>query len=77
VLDDVVDHSYDHIEFTIERQSAILDQCVKLSMLDIDPLQQRLVKAAEHNRALLETFHNTWFQDVDDTVSRAIELSKK
>lgn len=76
VLDDIVDHSYDDVDFTIERQSAILDQCKKLSALDIPSLSRRLSDASEHNCELLEIFYNTWVQDVDDTFSKALILSK-
>lgn len=76
VLDDIVDHGYDEIDFTINRQSAILDQCEVLAKLDVDRCMSRLQKAANHNIALLNEFYSQWKQDIDGCVTRAMELSK-
>ena len=72
VLDDIVDHSYDTIEFAIERQVEILNLVEKLVNLDIIPLQTRLRQAAEHNQQLLKKFADTWQDDFQETISRAL-----
>lgn len=73
-LDDIVDHSYDHIEFTIDRQVAILDQCEKLMLIDLDKYSNRLSEAASHNCELLNAFYSTWHKDIDQTYLKAAQL---
>jgi len=72
VLDDLVDHSYDCIDFLIDRQSLIITQCKKLSDIDIEPLQSRLEEAALHNQLLLDTLFKTWHRDVDASILEAV-----
>jgi hypothetical protein len=74
VLDDIVDHSYDDIEFTIDRQVAILDQCEKLILIDLDKYSNRLSEAASHNCELLNAFYSKWHKDIDQTFLKATQL---
>lgn len=76
VLDDIVDHSYDDIEFTIDRQVAILNQCEVLANLDITQHEHRLDQAANHNINLLNQFYNQWHDTIDNGITKAIELFK-
>lgn len=74
VLDDIVDHSYDEIEFNIARQSAILDQAAKLCNLEYTPeLIARLKTAAVHNQQLLSNFRDTFHKDMDASLQKARE----
>ena len=71
VLDDVVDHSYDQIDFTIDRQSAILDQCNKLMNIDISAILKRLCEAANHNINLLDHYSKKWKTDLSKSLHKA------
>jgi len=72
VLDDLVDHSYDNIDFEIDRQVAILDTVQELSKLEFTPaVLDRLNTAARHNQEKLNTFFNTWHKDIDVAVDLA------
>lgn len=74
VLDDVVDHSYDDVEFAIDRQCAILNQVKHLCNLDFEhTLQSRLQQAAVHNNALLNHFRDCFESDVDKSFAKAVE----
>jgi hypothetical protein len=74
VLDDIVDHSYDDIEFAIDRQNSILDQVPELSKLEFTPaLQERLQRAAVHNNALLTHFSAYFETDADNSFVTAVE----
>jgi hypothetical protein len=69
VLDDIVDHSYDSIEFEIDRQVKILDIMQDLCKLQFNnQLHARLEKAAMHNQKLLDTMFSNWHHDVDDAI---------
>lgn len=68
VLDDIVDHSYDFLDFEIDRQVKILSISKELAKLDYtESLVNRLELAAMHNRLLLEKMLKTFFLDVDKT----------
>jgi hypothetical protein len=72
VLDDLVDHSYDKLEFEIDRQIAILDTMQELSKLEFTPtVLDRLNAAARHNQEKLNTFFNTWHKDIDTAIGLA------
>lgn len=74
VLDDVVDHSYDNIEFDIDRQVAILDRMEALSQLEYnEQLTHRLESAAKHNQKLLMTYLDRFDQDMIATYKRVVE----
>lgn len=68
VLDDLVDHSYDQIEFEIDRQVALLDLMEKLVQVDFtEKTFKRCKKAAEHNQALLKQLYARWYDDINQT----------
>ena len=72
VLDDLVDHSYDNIDFEIDRQVAILDTAQELSKLEFTPaVLDRLNAAAQHNQEKLNTFFSTWQDDINTTIGLA------
>lgn len=69
VLDDVIDHSYDTVEFGIDRQVRLLDQAQSLLNFDLNPtVLKRCQVAARHNLALLDT----WYRNLDQTTEFAI-----
>lgn len=73
VLDDLVDHSYDTIDFAINRQVAILDQIEVMCKNQLTTsMIARCEQAAEHNQRLLSKLSNTFNKDVDDTFKRAV-----
>jgi hypothetical protein len=76
VLDDIVNHDYDNLDCTIDRQVAILDHCEQLLKLDIRTCMPRLEQAATHNINLLNQFYNQWHATIDDGITNAIELLK-
>jgi hypothetical protein len=64
VLDDVVDHSYDNIDNTIERQSMLLDLAQQLGKIEYTPtLYARLQHASESNQNLLVRFNESFKSD--------------
>ena len=78
VLDDVVDHGYDSIEFAIERQVAILDQCEIMCQRELTASDvKRCEQAAQHNQQLLDKMSATWHTDVNNTVLLALEKCKR
>jgi hypothetical protein len=78
VLDDVVDHGYDSIEFAIERQVAILDQCEIMCQRELTASDvKRCEQAAQHNQQLLDKMSATWYTDVNNTVLLALEKCKR
>ena len=61
VLDDIVDHGYDNIDFAIERQSVLLDLAQRLGKIEYTPaLYTRLQQAAEFNQNLLVRFNKSF-----------------
>jgi hypothetical protein len=72
VLDDVVDHSYDSIEFGIDRQIKLLDVAEQLCNLKFDPtLAKRTQQATDHNCRLLSNMFDICQQDIFDSVEKA------
>jgi hypothetical protein len=64
VLDDIVDHGYDNIDFAIERQSVLLDLAQQLGKIEYTPaLYTRLQQAAEFNQNLLVRFNKSFKSD--------------
>jgi len=76
VIDDIVNHDYDNLDFSVDRQVAILDQCEQLLTLDIKTCMPRLEQAANHNVNLLNQFYSQWHQNIDKCFAKAEELSK-
>lgn len=73
VLDDIVDHAYDRLDFEIDRQVAILDQISQLSKLEFTPaLHNRLNQAAIHNQQLLDKF----YQEFDSCIQQKFEQAE-
>lgn len=60
VMDDIVDHSYDQLANSIDRQMAILDQAEQLFGLDITKVGARLHQACEKNLGILRSWHQDW-----------------
>lgn len=74
VLDDIVDHSYDNIDFDIARQVEILNQMSALSNLTFNQsLVSRLEKAARHNQQLLQSLLNRFDQETTESFANAIK----
>lgn len=72
VLDDLVDHSYDEIDFVIDRQIAILDQIEILCGRTLTESQKlRCQQAAQHNQRLLFTMLARFHDDVAKTCQNA------
>lgn len=61
VFDDLVDHAYDSIENSAERQTAILHQITRWHTVEFtESLQQRLAQGLVHNQLLLKTLQQQW-----------------
>jgi hypothetical protein len=71
VLDDQVDHSYDHIADAIQRQVAILDQCQLLVKQPLD--LARCQQAANHNKSLLKSFKDNWLVNIQQDFDLAYQ----
>jgi hypothetical protein len=72
VLDDLVDHSYDNIDFEIDRQVALLDQAELMCKQTLTAEQiSRCELAAQHNQQILDSMIDTFYTDVDLTFARA------
>jgi hypothetical protein len=65
-LDDIVDHSYDSIENSIERQSAILNIAERMCDFDVELHRDRLMQASDHNMKLLRN----WQENLDSAALR-------
>lgn len=73
VLDDLVDHSYDAVEFDIDRQSAVLDQIEVMCQRTLTSGQiLRCQQAVAHNQQLLEKFYSHFHQDVNNACQQAV-----
>lgn len=73
VLDDLVDHSYDYVDFDINRQVAIMDQIEIMCKQTLSKSQiQRCQQAAEHNQQLLFEIGNRFQNDVNQVCQRAM-----
>jgi hypothetical protein len=78
VLDDLVDHAYDSIEFAIDRQVAILDQCQIMCQRELTTNDiKRCEQAAQHNQNLLEKMFETFHHDVNSSISNAVKKCSK
>ena len=74
VLDDLVDHGYDSIEFAIERQVAILDQCQIMCQRELTANDiKRCEQAAQHNQSLLNKLFKSFHTDVNIACQNAIK----
>jgi hypothetical protein len=74
VLDDVVDHSYDLVDFEIDRQVRLLDIAKDMTTWAWTPeLLQRCKQAAQHNRELIAHWYQNLDQEVDAVIARAME----
>lgn len=74
VLDDIVDHSYDEIDFDIARQVKILEQLPNLCNLNYNQqLVGRLEQAAKHNQSRLNQLLERFDQDLTKSFDRAVE----
>lgn len=72
VLDDLVDHSYDTIDFGIARQIAILNQIEIMCKNQLTTsMILRCEQAAKHNQQLLFKLLETFYEDVNSTYERA------
>jgi hypothetical protein len=73
VLDDLVDHSYDSVNFAMDRQLVILDQIKTLCQQTLTPAQiVRCQQAATHNQLLLTEFYGRFYQDVNNACQQAV-----
>jgi hypothetical protein len=78
VLDDLVDHSYDTIDFAIDRQVAILDQIETMCKKQFTArMIFRCEQAAKHNQELLFRLYGNFKEDADNTFERAISKCLK
>lgn len=74
VLDDLIDHAYDSIEFAIDRQIAILDQCQIMCQRELTAGDiKRCEQAAQHNQNLLKKMFETFHHDVNISISNAVK----
>ena len=74
VLDDLVDHSYDSIEFEIDRQVALLELARTLCKQTLTTEQiARCEQAAQHNQLRLNQMLDTFCADIDLTLDRALK----
>jgi hypothetical protein len=72
VLDDIVDHSYDSIEFDIDRQVKMLDIAQELCKIEFtNTIINRMKTAAEHNQQLLSKFYSTFNNDISQSIDNA------
>lgn len=72
VLDDLVDHSYDNIDFEIDRQTALLDQVELLCQHTLTHTEiLRCEQAAAHNRSLMAEM----FKNFDVAIDTACQLA--
>jgi hypothetical protein len=72
VLDDLVNHNYDSIDFAMDRQAALLDQIDIMCRQPLTPAEIcRCQSAAEHNQKLLSKFYDNFYIDVDTACKNA------
>jgi hypothetical protein len=72
-LDDLIEHDrYDSVDFSIERQTILLDMLVDLIDKEFD--RSRLSQAARHNQRLLEKFSLIYIDDWYHTIDRATKI---
>ena len=74
VLDDVVDHSYDLVDFEIDRQTRLLEIAKDMATWAWTPkLLTRCKQAAQHNRNLIAHWYQNYNQEIDAIIARAME----
>lgn len=74
VMDDIVDHSYDSIDFEIDRQSRLLEIAKDMASWAWTPeLLQRCSTAAKHNRDLITHWYRNYDHEVDAVIARAMK----
>jgi hypothetical protein len=74
VLDNIVDHAYDSIEFEIDRQGAVLDQCQIMCLRELtDSDIHRCEQAAIHNQSLLNKLFKTFHKDINIACQNGIK----
>jgi hypothetical protein len=74
VMDDIVDHSYDLIDFEIDRQTRLLEIAKDMANWNWTPeLLQRCKQAAQHNRDLIEYWYQNYDHEIDVIIARAME----
>jgi len=73
VLDDLVDHSYDTVDFSITRQVEILNQIEIMCKANWSTtIAARCEKAALHNQQLLFKLSSGFHSDIESTFNKAI-----
>jgi hypothetical protein len=77
VLDDIVDHGYDHCNDTGSRQLAMIETARTMFDIDISKIQKRCLDASLHNQALLRNWCDRWKQDFEADLESAIVKIKK
>jgi hypothetical protein len=74
VLDDLVNHDYDNIDFEIDRQTALLDQVELLCQRTLTDSQiQRCEQAAAHNQLLLAQMHEKFELAIESACNNAVK----
>jgi hypothetical protein len=78
VLDDLVNHDYDTVDFQIDRQVAILDQIEIMCKQTLTRAQiQRCEQAASHNQLLLSKMFERFHDDVNISCKNALEKCRR
>jgi hypothetical protein len=78
VLDDLVNHDYDTVDFQIDRQVAILDQIQIMCKQTLTRAQiQRCEQAASHNQLLLSRMFEHFHDDINISCSNALEKCRR
>jgi hypothetical protein len=73
VLDDLVNHSYDSVDFAIDRQTAVLDQIEIMCRQSLSQSQiYRCQQAADHNQQLLAKMYKDFHEDVNNACLKAV-----
>jgi hypothetical protein len=73
VLDDLVDHNYDLVDFAIARQVAVLNQIEIMCRQTLTESQiHRCQQAANHNQQLLIKMYSNFYTDVNTACKNAI-----
>ena len=78
VLDDLVNHEYDTVDFDISRQIAILDQIEIMCKHTLTAAQiQRCEQAASYNQLLLSKMFERFHDDVNNSCKNALEKCRR
>jgi hypothetical protein len=78
VLDDLVDHSYDHLTKIQDKYPRFVDCSVQSMMTDIDQNRSRLESASQHNQNLLHKWRDVWksnFHNWLTDLEKALKIS--